>query len=69
VALKVVGSTPIIHPIKTGDIFGYLLFLYGIWGMMGIERAKRKQSGGLFSARGRLPCAVRHIPEKRNPFA
>jgi len=37
--------------------------------MMGIERAKRKQSGGLFSARGRLPCAVRHIPEKRNPFA
>ena len=25
-ALKVVGSTPIIHPIKTGDIFGYLLF-------------------------------------------
>ena len=28
-----------------------------IWflGMMGVERAKRKQSGGLFSARGRLP--------------
>jgi len=23
--------------------------------MMGVERAKRKQSGGLFSARGRLP--------------
>lgn len=26
-ALKTVGSSPIIHPIKTGDIFGYLLFL------------------------------------------
>ena len=25
----VVGSSPITHPIKTGDIFGYLLFLYG----------------------------------------
>ena len=56
VALKIVGSSPIIHPIKTGDIFGYLLFLYGIWGMMGVERAKRKQSGGLFSARGRVPA-------------
>jgi len=69
VALKVVGSTPIIHPIKTGDIFGYLLFLYGIWGMMGVERRIRKHAGGMFSRRGRLPCAVRHILEKRNPFA
>ena len=29
VALKIVGSSPIIHPIKTGGIFGYLLFF--IW--------------------------------------
>ena len=27
----VVGSSPITHPIKTGDIFGYLLFLYVCW--------------------------------------
>ena len=59
-ALKIVGSSPIIHPIKTGDIFGYLLFLYGIWWIMGLERPKRKQSGGLFSGRGRVPSLPTH---------
>ncbi len=39
-------TTPIIHPIKTGDIFGYLLFLYGFWRMMGVERRIRKHAGG-----------------------
>jgi len=37
--------------------------------MMGVERRIRKHAGGMFSRRGRLPCAVRHILEKRNPFA
>ncbi len=32
-----VGSIPITHPIKTGDIFGYLLFFYDLE-TMGIER-------------------------------
>ena len=60
-ALKIVGSSPIVHPIKTGDIFGYLLFLYGIWWMMGLERPLKKQSGGLFLGRGRVPFFVLHI--------
>ena len=55
VALKIVGSSPIIHPRKTGDIFGYLLFLYGFWRIMRLERSLRKQSGGLFSDCGRVP--------------
>ena len=56
-ALKIVGSSPIVHPIKTGDIFGYLLFLYGFCRMMGVERPLKKQSGGLFLGRERVPLS------------
>ena len=53
-ALKIVGSNPIIHPRKTGDIFGYLLFLYGFGKIMGFERRIRKHASGMFSRRGRI---------------
>ena len=50
-------------PHKTGDIFGYLLFLYGIWWMVGVERPVRpkggqKHAGGMFLGRGRLPSST-----------
>ena len=64
-ALKVVGSNPIIHPIKTGDIFGYLLFLYGLGNIMGFERPLRKQSGGLFLGRGRIHGTQAAVPKSR----
>jgi len=49
---KELAPNPIIHPRKTGGIFGYLLFLYGFRRIMGLERPLRKQSGGLFSVVG-----------------
>ena len=51
VALKIVGSSPIIHPIKSTA--NAVLFLMG-W-IMGLERPLKKQSGGLFLGRGRVP--------------
>ena len=38
VALKIVGSSPIIHPIKNKHPFRVLIF-YGIRWIMGLERA------------------------------
>ena len=49
----VVGSSPITHPIKTGDIFGYLLFLYGTCWIMGLAylyHKKKSVGGGAFDA-------------------
>ena len=57
----VVGSSPITHPIKTEDTKRYPLFLYGYLWVMGLERPLRKQSGGLFLGRGRVPHAARCV--------
>ena len=58
-ALKIVGSSPIIHPIKQRHPIGMPLF-YGM--DTGLERALRKQSGGLFLARGRVLRPARRSP-------
>ena len=47
-ALKVVGSNPIIHPIKRTDTFKVSVFLFV---MVGFERPLSKQSAGLFVGR------------------
>ena len=55
-ALKIVGSSPIIHPRKREDTLRYPLFFW----IMGLERLApvrtlvQKQSGGLFLGRGRV---------------
>ena len=51
-ALKIVGSSPIIHPIKKDRCKCIGLSL---WGGLGLERALRKHAGGMFLARGRVP--------------
>ena len=47
----VVGSSPITHPIKKRVAFATLFFIW-VFGVMGLERALRKVSGGHFLARG-----------------
>ena len=47
-ALKVVGSNPIIHPIKRTDTFGYLFFLFQV--VMGFENKIQMSGGHLFAA-------------------
>ena len=53
-ALKVVGSNPIIHPIKNAEAKASVFFM----AIMGFERPLRKQSGGLFLGRGRIPVQL-----------
>lgn len=59
-ALKIVGSSPIIHPIKNKHPFRVLIF-YGIRWIMGLEesgppvRAGKKVSGGHFFSSGESP--------------
>ena len=59
VALKIVGSSPIIHPIKQRHPIGMPLF-YGM--DIGLERRKRKHASGMFSRRGRVLRPARRSP-------
>ena len=58
-ALKIVGSSPIIHPIKQRHPIGMPLF-YGM--DIGLERRKRKHASGMFSRRGRVLRPARRSP-------
>ena len=58
-ALKIVGSSPIIHPIKQTHPIGMPLF-YGM--DIGLERRKRKHASGMFSRRGRVLRPARRSP-------
>ena len=53
-ALKIVGSSPIIHPIKNRGYHSVSSIFYDL---MGLERRIRKYAGGIFSRRGRAPNA------------
>ena len=61
-ALKVVGSNPIIHPRNKNQGFCLGFLFSGNKWIMGFERPLRKVSGGHFSGRGRIhgkPTALR----------
>ncbi len=55
VALKIVGSSPIIHPRKEKVVpFGTAFSFLWVFVDVGLERPLRKQSGGLFLGRGKV---------------
>ena len=53
-ALKIVGSSPIIHPIKKKG-YQMVSFLFYEVGDGGTRKTVKKQSGGLFLGRGKVP--------------
>ena len=67
VALKIVGSSPIIHPTKEKHPLAGAFLLWNPvhnWTRKGVK----KQSGGLFLARGRVPLSTPYDNRSESNF-